>query len=182
MPPLNRLYLRRSTTHRKENRYASVHIKVIYDRVSPVIKQREPRRIEALDMHMYLVYICVRVRFIFTIYLSEAGTINTPKKLDITCRRYLTEFADDGFAFRLLQRTFRDAASMTCNRTVVSAPLMQQAPHLIKNQSIFRPPVRYIPDTPRYESRLARMAEGTSRGKMTMICLSHVDSIVDELP
>lgn len=25
MPPLNRLYRRRSTMHRKENRYASVH-------------------------------------------------------------------------------------------------------------------------------------------------------------
>jgi len=34
VPPLNRLYRRRSTTHGKENRYAPMHIKVIYDRVA----------------------------------------------------------------------------------------------------------------------------------------------------
>lgn len=104
MPPLNRLYRRRSTTHRKENRYASVHIKVIYDRVSLVIKQREPRRTKALDTYVYmylcLVYMCTRI-FYFHNLFTEAETINTPKKFDITCHRYLSEFADDGFAYRL---------------------------------------------------------------------------------
>lgn len=83
MPPLNRLYRRRSTTHRKENRYASVHIKVIYDRVSLVIKQREPRRTKALDTYACICVwcICVRVYFIFTIYLQKQKRLTRRRSL-----------------------------------------------------------------------------------------------------
>lgn len=87
MPLLNRLYRRRSTIHRKENRYASVHIKVIYDRLSPVIKQRrasahKSTRTMYVCVCVFGVCVCMRIYFIFTIYLQKQERLTRRRNSD----------------------------------------------------------------------------------------------------